>query len=175
MSPEFETILKENCIPGNNFIDDFYVYNYYLIEKHLIKDNLPWNIGAYVCSCGLYYSVAPCGIPMVEGKCTNCGKPIGGGKHPPGVKGSHGFAHVPGHYRIFKNVEQKNYTFSMYGDNDQSIPNMMIDDYKKLIIDPILIKEKYGIYKVSKFTFEANEIIYQKVRNLSSVGYISKG
>ena len=171
MSPEFETILKENCIPGNNFIDDFYVYNYYLIEKHLIKDNLPWNIGAYVCSCGLYYSIAPCGIPYIEGKCTNCGKPIGGGKHPPGVKGSHGFAHVPGHYRIFKNVEQKNYTFSMYGDNDQSIPNMMIDDYKKLKIDPILNKEKYGIYKVSKFTFEANEIIYQKVRNLSSVGY----
>ena len=168
MSPEFKTILKENCIPGNNIIDNIYINNYYLIEKHLIKDNLRSNIGAYVCSCGLYYSIGPCGFPNAKGKCLNCGKDIGYGKLPPGVKGTHGFAHIPGHYRIFKNMEQKNIEFSKYGNNDRNIPNMMIDDYKRFKIDPILKKARYGIYKVSKITFQS---IYQKVRNLSSVGY----
>ena len=47
-----EKKLLESCLPGNNVLDDNFVSNYKAIEKHL--NTLPSNIGAYVCSCGLY-------------------------------------------------------------------------------------------------------------------------
>ena len=168
ITKDCEKKLNEFCIPGNNISDNIYVKNYILLEKHLIIDNKASNIGAYVCGCGLYYDIGPCGFPNWSGVCVNCGKAIGYGKLPEGITGGHGFAHVPGHYRIFKDEAQKNYEFSLYGDNDKNIPNMYIYDYKKKIIDPILEKEKFGISKVETIVFGD---IHQKVRKLSQVGY----
>ena len=166
LSRDCEDILRTNCLPGNNRSENFYIQNYYLLEEHL--KNYPSNIGAYVCGCGLYYSIAPCGFPNQEGICVKCGNKIGYDKLPPGIKGCHGFAHVPGHFRIFKDLEQKKYEFSKYGNTDENIPNKLLDEYKREIIDPKLDAEKYGISKISKISF----LSYQKkVRDLSQIGY----
>ena len=169
ISPDCNKILNANCIPGNNALDNFYVNNYILLEKHLIIDNKPSNIGAYVCSCGLYYEIDPSTFPIKQKICMNCGKIIGSSK-------TKFFSRVyywemnliPGHYRIFKDLAQKKYEFSKNGDSDKNIPNMLIDDYKKLKIEPILEKENFGINKVSKKVFVDP---YKTVRNLSSIGY----
>ena len=107
ISLDCESSLKSNCLPGNNPSDNNYIINYFLIEDHLNK--LPSNEGAYVCGCGSYYPIAPCGFPSqyTRKNCPNCGNKIGYDELPPGIKGSHGFAHVPGHYRIFKDRAQK--------------------------------------------------------------------
>jgi hypothetical protein len=154
ISQDCQNKFKGICIPGNNISDNIYIKNYYLIEKHL--NTLAPNEGAYVCGCGLYYDIGPCGFPTKNGRgiCANCGKNIGYDKLPSGIKGTHGFAHVEGHYRIFKDLETKEQQFKKYKDNDQNIPNKLLAEYKKDTIDPILEKEKYGICKVSKITFE---------------------
>ena len=168
ITPDCEKKLKENCIPGNNILDDIYVRNYALLEKHLVIDNKASNIGAYVCGCGLYYDIGPCGFPNAPGTCVNCGKAIGYGKLPAGITGGHGFAHTPGHLRIFKDQAQKQKEMSKYGDNDRNIPNKLLADYKKDKIDPILEKDRFGISKVTKVIFQDPN---QKVRKLSSIGY----
>ena len=123
-----------------------------------------------MCGCGQYYYINPCGFPYknTRGNCIICGNKIGYDELPPGIKGTHGFAHVPGHYRIFKDMAQKNDEFKKYNDNDQNIPNLLIDEYKRKIIDPKMEAEKYGINKVSKITFEFFE---HKIRNLTQIGY----
>ena len=166
ISKECEQKINQNCIPGNNILDDIYVSNYYAIERHLNK--FASNVGAYVCSCGLYYDIGPCGFPSANSTCLNCGQPTGNGPNPPGVTGCHGFAHRNGHYRIFKDEAQKKGEFGKYGDNDKNIPNMYLNDYKTKIIDPIIEKSKFGISKVSKVVFENTQ---QPVRKLSQAGY----
>ena len=169
ITPECETRLKEICVPGNNVLDNIYVQSYHSLEKHLITENRPWNEGAYVCGCGLYYDIGPCGFPSVPGKCANCLRNIGSGPLPPGITGGHEFAHDnKGHLRIFKDKAQHDYAMSKYGDNDRNIPNMLINVYKEKVIDKILDKDKFGISKVSKIVFQNQR---QKVRKLSSVGY----
>ena len=105
LSPYCEKTLKSSCIPGNNIIENHYIKNYFLIENHLNK--LPSNEGAYVCGCGTYYSMDPDDFPITKRKCAYCGKAIGYDKLPPGFRGEYGFALVPGHFRIFKDLEQK--------------------------------------------------------------------
>ena len=45
---------------------------------------------------------------------------------------------------------------------------MLLEDYKKTKIDPIIEESKYGICKISKMTFESKDCL---IRKLSSVGY----
>lgn len=165
LSDDCDNIIKQNCIPGNNILDNFYVTNYYFIKKHL--NTYQSSYGAYVCTCGLYYDVKPCGFPIETSICSNCGEKIGAGirdpkaRHPPLVQRT-------GHYRIFKNIEQKKEEFNKFGDNDTNIPNMILEDYKKKIIEPIEEKAILGINKISKTNF-INQ--YQLVRKLSHIGY----
>ena len=164
ITSDCEQKLNENSLPGNNISNDIYVYNYYTIEKHLKKN--PSNIGAYVCSCGLYYDIGPCGFPKASSICANCGKPIGYAPRPPHIRQGHGMVLRKGHYRIFKDQAQKNAV--MKYDSDENLPNMLLEEYKSKIIDPIIEKSKYGISKITKIMFEN---INQKVRKLSFVGY----
>ena len=76
ITEDCEKKLSENCIPGNNVLDDIFVYNYSLVEKHL--NTQPSNSGAYICSCGQYYDIGPYGFPIDKSKCLNCGKETGG-------------------------------------------------------------------------------------------------
>ena len=165
INTECEIKINQNCIPGNNLLDDFFVSNYYLIENHLNKYES--NVGAYVCSCGLYYNISPCGFPTCTSICPNCKQQIGGTKTS-NYGGIHGFIYREGHYRIFKDEEQKKIEFSKYHENDQNIPNMLLKDYKSKIIDPIIEKSKFGISKVSKEVFQFKK---HTIRKLSQAGY----
>jgi len=170
LSDKYDETLNRNCIPGNNLLDNIYVNNYYEIEKHL--NTQPKDSGAYVCSCGLYYNIEPCGFPTEPKKepkiltCSNCNEPIGYAKKPPELKGEHGMVIREGHYRIFKDEDHKR--GEMKNDTDENIPNMLLADYKKKVIDPILHNSKFGINKISKVRFAQDD---QKVRKLSQVGY----
>ena len=166
ISQDCQNKVKEICIPGNNISDNIYIKNYLLVEKHL--NSKPANVGAYVCGCGFYYTIDECGFPRLPGKCLCCGKKIGYAPKPPGIKGQHGMSLEDGHYRIFKDQKTKIQELKKYGDNDQNIPNKILDEYKRDTIDPKIEEEKYGISKVGKTTFEDTN---QKVRNQSQIGY----
>ena len=174
ISDKSKSILAKNCIPGNNLLNDIYVNNYMLIEKHL--KTLDHDVGAYVCSCGTYYVCPPCGFPDNKGEdeeqdlClnANCRKPIGYGPPKDTYTGTHSMVIRPGHYRIFKDEEHRTQEFNEYGDYDEGIPNMLLEQYKKQVIDPILDKSKYGINKVEKIYFQQTNIT---IRKLSIIGY----
>ena len=168
---QYSTKLNENCIPGNNLLDNIKVNNYFDIENHL--KTKPDNNGAYVCSCGLYYDIPPCGFPMRPKDkkptfCPNCNERIGYEKKPNLIPGKHGMVRRDGHYRIFRDEKHKNKELAHYGDTDQNIPNRILAVYKSEEIDPILEKSKYGINKISKIRFIQKNII---TRKLSQVGY----
>ena len=171
ISEKCDNTIKDNCLPGNNLIDNIKVNGFYEVEKHL---NLqPNNVGAYVCSCGTYYAIPPCGFPWREDngekvQCLHCGLNIGYDKKPRRMPGYHGMVIREGHYRIFKNQEQKDEQMNMFGDTDKNIPNMLLDDYKTKVIDPILKNSIFGINQITKIRFEQNNL---KVRNLSKIGY----
>ena len=141
-------------------IDNNFIEGYNLVEEHL--NNNGSNTGAYVCSCGEYYSVEPCGFTNAESKCARCNLPIGGKFHV--------MIKRKGHLRIFKNQEEKHIEMTKYWtkDNDEKTPNMLLADYKAKIIDPIIEKNKFGISKIKQNMFED---VKQNVRNLSIVGY----
>jgi hypothetical protein len=174
ISDKSKSILAQNCIPGNNLLNDIYVNNYMLIEKHL--KTLDHDVGAYVCSCGTYYVCPPCGFPDNKDEdeeqdlClnANCRKPIGHGPPKDTYTGTHSMVIRPGHYRIFKDEEHRTQEFNEYGDYDEGIPNMLLEQYKKQVIDPILDKSKYGINKVEKIYFQQTNIT---IRKLSIIGY----
>ena len=172
---QYSAKLKENCIPGNNLLDNIKVNNYYYVENHL--KTKAHDIGAYVCSCGLYYDIPPCGFPAPpepgEPQVTFCGNPecnlpVGYSPKPPSIPGQHGMVIRDGHYRIFKDAQHKEEELNDYGDNDQNIPNMLLADYKTIVIDPILESSKFGINQISKIRFVQNNMT---VRKLSQVGY----
>ena len=172
ISNNIEKIISENCVPGNNLLNDIYVSNYMSIEHHL--NTLDHDIGAYVCSCGLYYVIPPCGFPDYkdeneeQDRCLNCKEPIGHGEPKEGYTGCHSMYIRPGHLRIFKDEEHRMQEFDAYGDYDEGIPNMLLEQYKKEKIDPILEKAKFGINKVEKKYFEQMNIT---IRKLSIIGY----
>ena len=74
----------------------------------------------------------------------------------------------PGHLRIFKDLAQKQKEFARYLDNDQDIPNKILEEYKKEIIVPRIENSKFGINKVTKLIFENTG---QQVRKLSQIGF----
>ena len=162
LTQNVEKIINENVIPGNNISDDIHITGYYNVVKHLNKYGS--NVGAYVCPCGLYYDIGPCGFTNETSKCANCGQNIGNEPHA----GGHTLAKRKGHYRIFKDQAQKNGEMSKYGDTDERTPNMLLADYKAKVIDPIIEKNKFGISKIKQNIFEN---VNQKVRKLSIVGY----
>ena len=183
ISSEIKKIFEENCIPGNNLLNNIYVNNYKSVEEHLKTQ--AHDVGAYVCSCGLYYEIPPCGFPeskdpeeeeeeeeegkvKVLNKCLNCQLPIGHGPPKEGYTGTHSMVIRPGHLRIFKDEGHRIQEFNEFGDYDEGIPNMLLEDYKKQVIDPILEKSKFGLNKVEKKYFEQTNIT---IRKLSIIGY----
>ena len=73
-----------------------------------------------------------------------------------------------GHYRVFKNIEDKNKEFNRFKDTDKLIPNILLSDYKTKVIDPLIKTKCYGIAKMDRFIFIQKD---KKIRNLSQVGY----
>ena len=100
--------------------------------------------------------------------CSYCQQHTGWTPKPNYIKGQHGIVIRDGHYRIFKDANHKKEEMEEYGDNDKNIPNMLLVDYKKIKIVPILENSKFGINQISKIRFLLNNMF---VRKLSQVGY----
>ena len=96
--------INKFCLPGIDESNDIKIVNYYLLEEHL--NNKPSDYGAYICSCGTYYDIPPCGFPIESYKCINCKQLIGGIKNEE-EKGKHKMVIRKDHLRIFKNKEDK--------------------------------------------------------------------
>ena len=158
--------INKYCLPGIDEPDNLKISNYYLLEKHF--KNKTSDFGAYICSCGTYYEIPPCGFPIESYTCINCKQLIGGEKKKEEEKGYHKMIIREGHLRIFKNIEEKKIEFDRFKDNDNLIPNMIISDYKKKVIDPLLKNINFGIPKINKINFIQKN---KKIRNLSQVGY----
>ena len=161
--------LKEAFVPGNDYPDNLKLYSLSKIEDHLMsfKD----EIGCYVCSCGFYYTIDPCGFPTEKDrfKCPECKKDIGYGEKVIDFgPNKHGMIIRPGHYRIFKDSNQKNEQMEKYGDCDENIPNRTLEQYKKEVIDPILNDFKYNINRTSENRFMERD---KNIRNMSQITY----
>ena len=173
----YKSLLTENYfepinntyIPGIDTKEYLHLVTLETIVEHL--NTKPDRHGCYVCSCGYYYDIDPCGFPTKNRTfdCPVCGLKIGWGPKP--VKAgeeTHGMVIRPGHLRIFKDEKAKKYQMKVFDEVDENIPNMILDDYIKKIIEPIRKKNELGIGQWSKNFFEKNN---KKIRNLSQIGY----
>jgi len=162
--------LKKSYIPGNDNIDNIKVNSFLLIEDHLL--NLPADTGCYVCSCGFYYSIGPCGFPT-QGfvfKCPECKEYIGYGEKKIPERGApnHGMVLRQGHYRIFKDPGQKKEQMKLYDEIDENIPNKTLEEYRKEVIQPILDNSSFGLNKISKSLFLKKD---KNIRKMSQISY----
>ena len=73
-----------------------------------------------------------------------------------------------GHYRIFKNLEQKKEQMSKFCLLDENIPNRTLDQYKEEVINSIKSSSKKGIFKISKSDFLDKN---KSIRKLSKISY----
>ena len=162
-------IIEKSYIPGIDVKEDLHLDTLEVIKIHF--DTYQDSQGCYVCSCGYYYSIDPCGFPTRNrtSKCPVCKNDIGyGPKKVEGGASNHGMIIRPGHYRIFKNMKQKIGQMSRWNDPDENIPNILLDKYIKDVIDPIRKSCSFGFNPISRDFFENSK---KKVRNLSNIGY----
>ena len=162
--------ISQSFIPGNNVEKNRKLEMFKLFEG-IVMDSQA-DVGNYVCDCGYFYSIGPCGFPTERytGKCPFCNYPIGYGQKVIKDRGApnHGMIIRKGHYRIFKNEQQKKEQMSRWDDPDENIPNMILDQYKKEVIEPLLYSCNKG------FSFNSKEDFLDKnktVRNLSKISY----
>ena len=170
LSNDCLTNLKGSYIPGCDLFEDLRLVSLDEITKHL--NTMEDRYGCYVCSCGYYYVIEPCGFPSTgnTSNCPICGEGIGWGEKVLKDVGCslHGMVVRPGHYRIFKDANQKEDCMNRYHDPDENIPNKTLEEYKRDVIEPILKKGQYGLNIVSKqFFMKTNK----KVRNLSEISF----
>ena len=169
LSKNYSETLDNAYIPGIDIKEYLHLVTLETIIEHL--NTKPDRHGCYVCSCGYYYDIDPCGFPTKNRtfKCPVCGLDIGWGPKP--VKAgeeSHGMVIRPGHLRIFKDEKAKKYQMKVFDEVDENIPNMILSDYIQNIIEPIRQKNEKGFVKCSKNFFEKTN---KKIRNLSQIGY----
>ena len=167
-SSNWSSILKKYFIPGNHCQDDLHLFSLFDIEEHFSK--YPSDKGCYVCSCGYYYSIDPCGFPNKEqfSNCPKCKKVIGYNVNNNTNKLEYCIENRIGHYRIFKNDDDKNYEMNKNNITDNMVHNKSYNQYINDIIKPILEKEKPGLNKIKKELFLSTP---KKIRNLSKIGY----
>ena len=162
--------IEKTFIPGIDISDDNHLIFLDDVDYHMqyFED----NYGCYVCSCGCYYCLGPCGFPDINCalNCRMCHLPVGYAPKPFNDGGCtrHGMVLREGHLRIFKNQLAKESQMKKFNENDEHIPNMLYEDYKKKIIEPIRKKNSTGFNPVSRDFFLKQE---KTIRNLSDIGY----
>ena len=173
----YSSILNEKCfdniqgsyIPGNDIKKNLKLETFKNLKESLLT--YPAIYGQYICSCGYYYVISPPGFPCRNRSfnCPNCNLPLGGGEKILKDKGAsnHAMAVRPGHYRIFKDENDKKEQMSKWNDPDENIPNKTLDQYKKDTIDPLLNICK-GFEIITKEDFLDKN---KSRRNLSKIGY----
>jgi hypothetical protein len=167
---DYLNVIEKCYIPGIDGVTDYHLETYDEVINHFTK--FQDTFGCYVCSCGFYYCIAPCGFPSKGHtfSCLNCKQLCGYGEKVIKHKGAsnHGMVIREGHFRIFKDGKQKAGQMSRWNDPDENIPNIFLSKYKKDIIEPLLKKQKLGFNAISRAYFEKKG---KKVRNLSPIGY----
>ena len=163
-------IINTCYIPGIDSVEDFHLLTLDSIVSHFSKYADDW--GCYVCSCGFYYNIEPCGFPTPQQayKCPKCDKDIGYGKKKIPHIGSkiHGMVIRDGHLRIFKDEKQRDDQLGKYNEVSPNFPNMTLDDYQKKVINPIRNQVSTGFNSISREFFENQN---KNVRKLSIIGY----
>ena len=156
LSPKVIETINKNFIPGGESNDDKRILSFKHLEEFLTRTN-DHKQGAYICSCGFFYSIPPCGLPTEISKCPNCKKEIGGS--------SHKLIEREGHIRIYLNEEQKkNVEKRSYY---KPFKSKFLPEYKKEIEDLKNIENK-GFKKVNLDFFLSEE---KEVRKLSKISY----
>ena len=160
------TTLKENYIPGNNNSEDLHLCNLLNIENHF--DFYSLSRGCYVCSCGNYYTLNHCGFPMEYDEpmiCSKCQKEIGYGKNDKlKFKQKYGLVQRQGHFRIFKDENNKKIEMKKYNITDEMVPNKTLKEFIENDIDSILNKESSGLNIISKELFMLTNNKIRKLR-----------
>ena len=155
----YSKAIEKSCIPGIDVNEDLHLQSLIDIDYHMkyYED----SYGCYVCNCGYYYGIGPCGFPDPKSKfnCIRCGKPIGYAprKYKDDGRPELGMVIREGHLRIFKNAEQKDSQMGRFNVSDKNFPNMLYDDYLKKIIEPIRKKCSFGFNAISRDFFESQE------------------
>ena len=146
--------LTNNYIPGAFPPHNEQVDSYREIEDHL--RNQPDKYGIYMCSCGKFYIIGPCGYPAQISNCQKCGLQIGGTNHR--------LVERPGHFRIILDEQAKR---NIIDNGPQHLPYMLLNEYKRQKIDPLLNIPYKGIGKISK------EIINKSGYNIRNINELS--
>ena len=174
----FSSILQKDCkqiienslIPGIDNKEDLHISTLETIQFHF--STFPEGCGCYVCSCGMYYNIDPCGFPTTNRTfdCPGCGQKCGWGPKVIKDRGAsnHGMIIRDGHYRIFKDKAQKVSQMSRWGDPDTNIPNKIYEDYSKEVNDKFGKGGSFGFNPVDRDYFEKQD---KKIRKLSNIGY----
>jgi hypothetical protein len=169
LSENFKNIIKKSLIPGNDIKEDLHISTLEVIKTHL--DSYQEACGCYVCSCGYYYNIDPCGFPTTNRtfNCPVCEQKCGWApKKVPGGAPNHGMVIREGHYRIFKNKDAQKKQMNRWKDPPANIPSLTFDEYMKKVIQPLENKVDFGFNDVSRDYFESQN---KKVRELSTIGY----
>ena len=170
LSKGCQKAIESSLIPGNDNKEDLRITTLDAINIHF--STFPDPCGCYVCSCGFYYNIDPCGFPTTNrtNNCPICGQKYGWGPKVIKDQGAtnHGMVIRPGHYRIFKDQAQKNSQMNRWHDPDDNIPNRILDDYIRDVIDPIRKKSGYGFNVIDRDFFEKQD---KKIRKLTNIAY----
>ncbi len=158
LSKNMQTILNNNFIPGAEPKENLFKYALEQIPKFYAKYSMK-DYGAYVCSCGYFYDVPPCGFPMNESLCPICGLGIGGKQH----------VHVkrPGHFRILKDQAHYNLIKGYWGGYIDQNQNKYFDDFKREVEQMDKVENK----GLQKNTFDYFKQDNKKIRNLTQISY----
>ena len=73
-----------------------------------------------------------------------------------------------GHYRIFKNLEQKKEQMSKFGHIDENIPNRTLEQYTEEVMNSMKSLLKKGFFKNSKSDFLDKN---KSIRKMSKITY----
>ena len=150
--------INANYIPGVDNRPNYFEIAIKELPNWFNSNNVNEN-GAYVCSCGFWYSVEPCGYPTAIGNCPICGEQIGGTGHMPVIRDNH--------MRIFKdqaNINNINYSFY----TASGFKYMIYEDFKVFCQDKLKTNETKGISSIDYGLFIKET---KEVRKLSMISY----
>ena len=161
--------IKKMYIPGIDNVKDLHILTLLDIENHFKK--YPSNRGCYVCSCGYYYSLNIGDIPTEKDEllsCPKCHENIGFEKINISKKIKYELIKRKGHYRIFKDENEKKREMKKYNSSSNEIPNKTLCEYIKEVIEPLENKANPGIELINKDIFISKK---KRIRGLSMPTY----
>ena len=153
--------LSNNFLPGKPATFDQFKESYELIKENLTRD--PLKFGAYICSCGYFYSVGECTFPTVISNCPICNEKIGGEHHI--------LYKRVGHMRIFfDNQSRKTKLDLSYADKNMN--NMLLDEFYANVVSKHETKElRYCDWKRMMGCTKENFVRREKIRELDEISY----